>query len=161
MSLKKWKRKSNKSIKAHSIFVQAAWRTSIAHQSNSGADKFWGNGRHCVFKCVVCMLPEKKKQPSLSYGAYLFRPIQERERERERERDRMAQPEDASHTARRAPRSLQREHESIDNKKMNAAVRCKWISRVWLDSGFNGAWRAEGTSAINTLLSAHAWGRYS
>lgn len=62
---------------------------------------------------------EEEKLESLWNDEYLFSFLPESERKC------TVQPQDAPGTMRRALRLLQCEHDFIDNKKMNTAVRCK------------------------------------
>lgn len=114
-----------KSIKAHPDCLHAAWSASIVHQSNSEAGNFLGNRLHCAFgyALFICCHP----CTMWLMHSVLFRRVRE--------------------TARSSPwmlhapctellLSLQCEHEFADNKKMSTAVRCKYIPRVCLDSGF-------------------------
>lgn len=63
---RKWKGKSNKSIKAHPICLQAAWSTGIVHQSNSEADKFWEIG--CIVRWMCCLYAARERKHHWSTG---------------------------------------------------------------------------------------------
>lgn len=68
--LKKRKRKSNKSIKAHPLCLQAAWRTSIVHQSNSEADKFWEIGVVICLNVLFICCREKETTVTVVWGLF-------------------------------------------------------------------------------------------